>query len=180
VHGLAAQSGGTLRIISEAGAGTTVEIWLPTTSRNADDEPKKAAPAPVETTEPRRILLVDDDFLVMAGTAAMLEDLGHRVVEASSGARALAALRSGAKVDMVITDYAMPEMTGAQLAREIRQSWPHLPIIMATGYAELPDEEAASFRILNKPFLQNDLAQQISEVSKQNANLVFLDAARRG
>jgi CheY-like chemotaxis protein len=79
-----------------------------------------------------------------------------------------------------ITDYAMPEMTGAQLAREIRQIWPHLPIIMATGYAELPEEEASSFRILNKPFLQRDLAEQVAEALKQNANLVFLDAARRG
>ena len=90
------------------------------------------------------------------------------------------ALRAGAKVDMVITDYAMPEMTGAQLAREIRQTWPHLPIIMATGYAELPEEEASSFRILSKPFLQEEMATQISEVLKQNANLVFLDTVRRG
>ena len=100
--------------------------------------------------------------------------------QASSGARALDALRAGAKVDIVITDYAMPEMTGAQLAREIRNSWPHLPIIMATGYAELPDEEASHYRILNKPFLQHELAEQISEALKQNANLIFLDAARRG
>ena len=97
---------------------------------------------------------MDDDFLVMSGTAAMLEDLGHLVVEASSGVRALDALRAGAKVDVVITDYAMPEMTGAQLAREIRHNWPHLPIIMATGYAELPDEDAPGYRILNKPFQQ--------------------------
>ncbi len=180
VHGLAAQSGGTLRIDSEFGVGTTVEIWLPTTNQDAEDGRTRPQPAPIENVPPCRILLVDDDFLVMAGTAAMLEDLGHRVIEASSGARALDALRAGAKVDMVITDYAMPEMTGAQLAREIRQTWPHLPIIMATGYAELPDEEASSFRILNKPFLQRDLAQQISESLKQNANLIFLDAARRG
>ena len=180
VHGLAAQSGGTLRINSEFGAGTTVEIWLPTTNLDAEGGRKQMPPAPVENIQPCRILLVDDDFLVMAGTAAMLEDLGHRVIEASSGARALDALRAGAKVDIVITDYAMPEMTGAQLAREIRNSWPHLPIIMATGYAELPDEEASHYRILNKPFLQHELAEQISEALKQNANLIFLDAARRG
>ena len=180
VHGLAAQSGGTLKITSEFGVGTTVEIWLPTTQQDAEGNRKEVPPAPPEPAQPCRILLVDDDFLVMAGTAAMLEDLGHRVIEASSGARALDALRAGAKVDMVITDYAMPEMTGAQLAREIRQSWPHLPIIMATGYAELPEEEASSFRILSKPFLQDEMAAEISEVLKQNANLVFLDKARRG
>jgi len=180
VHGLAAQSGGTLKITSEFGVGTTVEIWLPTTQQDADSNLKEAPVVPPEATQPCRILLVDDDFLVMAGTAAMLEDLGHRVIEASSGMRALDALRAGAKVDMVITDYAMPEMTGAQLAREIRQTWPHLPIIMATGYAELPVEEASSFRILNKPFLQDEVATEIAEVLKQNSNLVFLDKARRG
>jgi CheY-like chemotaxis protein len=74
----------------------------------------------------------------------------------------------------------MPEMTGVQLAREIHTSWPHLPIIMATGYAELPDDEASNFRILNKPFLLDDLSREISEALKQNANLVFLDSARRG
>ncbi len=180
VHGLAAQSGGVLRMSSEPGTGTTVEIWLPTATQNADAGRREMQPEPVEQTQLCRILLVDDDFLVMDGTAAMLEELGHRVIEASSGARALDALRAGAKVDMVITDFAMPEMTGVQLARQIRQEWPHLPIIMATGYAELPDEEASSYRILNKPFLQHELARQIAEALKQNANLVFLDAARRG
>jgi len=180
VHGLVAQSGGRLRIRSEYGKGTTVEMWLPTTNQNAESARNKTQPAAAEEAQPCRILLVDDDFLVMSGTAAMLEDMGHRVVEASSGAHALDALRAGAKVDVVITDYAMPEMTGAQLAREIRHNWPHLPIIMATGYAELPDEEAMSYRILNKPFLQRDLAEQIAAALAQNTNLVFLDAARRG
>jgi signal transduction histidine kinase len=179
VHGLAAQSGGTLRIRSEFGSGTTVEMWLPTTSQTADGARNEPAPEPAEQAQPCRILLVDDDFLVMSGTAAMLEDMGHRVVEASSGSRALEALRDGAKVDVVITDYAMPEMTGAQLAREIRRNWPHLPIIMATGYADLPDKEASFYRILNKPFLQRELAEQIARALAQNANLVFLDAARR-
>lgn len=180
VHGLAAQSGGTLRIRSESGVGTTVEIWLPTTTQSVDRGMESSPSRPAEKATPIRILLVDDDYLVLAGTAAMLDDLGHSVIEASSGARALDALRAGAKVDMVITDYAMPEMTGAQLSREIRQMWPALPVIMATGYAELPDEEAANFQILNKPFLQHELAEKISEGLKRNANVVFLDAARRG
>ena len=130
VHGLAAQSGGTLRINSEFGIGTTVEMWLPTTSQEADGAWNKTSPVAHEHAQPCRVLLVDDDFLVISGTAAMLEDMGHRVVEASSGARALDALRAGAKVDVVITDYAMPEMTGAQLARRsvtagriCRSSW---------------------------------------------------------
>lgn len=90
---------------------------------------------------PCRVLVVDDDPLVTASTAAMLEDLGHSVIEALSGPRALDMLRLGANVDVVITDHAMPGMTGTELARQIRQVWPRLPIILATGYAELPNGE---------------------------------------
>jgi len=179
VHGLAAQSGGTLRISSVLGRGTTVEVWLPITTQIPQGR-ETADPALMETSQRAHVLLVDDDFLVLAGSAAMLEDLGHRVIEASSGARAMDALRSGAKVDVIITDYAMPEMTGAQLAREVRGSWPHLPIIMATGWAELPDDETSNYLILNKPFQQRELEARIAAAMKQNANLVFLDAARRG
>jgi signal transduction histidine kinase/CheY-like chemotaxis protein len=170
VHGLAAQSGGTLRITSEFGSGTIVEMWLPVATGYAETEPPVKLPHLIKPSQPCRVLLVDDDFLVLSGTAAMLEDLGHRVIEASSGARALDALQAGTKVDLIITDFAMPEMTGVQLARRIRQSWPQLPIIMATGYAELPDEEAPNYRLLNKPFLQHELAEQITGVLNQNSN----------
>jgi signal transduction histidine kinase/DNA-binding response OmpR family regulator len=179
VHGLAAQSGGTLRIRSAPGEGTTVEVWLPTTDQAAAAAQEAAKPPPDETG-PLRVLLVDDDVLVMGGTASLLEDLGHRVIEASSGARALDALRSDAKVDIVVTDYAMAGMTGAQLAREIRRQWPGVPVIMATGYAVLPDDEASHHHILNKPFTQRDLAEAINAVTRRNSNLVYLDRARRG
>ena len=96
--------------------------------------------------------MVDDDPLVAASTAAMLEDLGHPVIEALSGARALDMLRLGAKVDVVVTDHAMPGMTGTELARQIRQHWPSLPIILATGYAELPNGEDPGLPRLAKPY----------------------------
>ena len=85
-----------------------------------------------------RILVVDDDSLVLSNTTAMLEDLGHTVVEASSGDRALDILTSQVAVDLVITDHAMPHMTGLQLIEEIKDNWPNLPVILATGFAELP------------------------------------------
>jgi signal transduction histidine kinase/ActR/RegA family two-component response regulator len=163
VHGLAAQSGGRLRIDSEPNKGTRLELWLPMA---------KTAPAPVpvdthvEKVAPRigacRILIVDDDLLVMTGTSAMLEDLGHMPIEAHSGAEALAKLESGTAVDIVITDHAMPAMTGLQLARSIQEKHPGLPIILATGYAELPvDPASLGILRLAKPCTQYEIALAI-------------------
>src|SRR4029079_8312671 len=100
------------------------------------------------------VLVVDDDPLIAASTAAMLEDLGHTVLEALSAARALDTLRLGAQGGSVVTDHAMPGMTGAELARQIRQTWPSLPIILATGYAELPNGEDPGLPTLSKPYPQ--------------------------
>ena len=80
------------------------------------------------------ILAVDDDALVLLNTAAMLEDLGHTVLEAASGKDALEILRREPRIDLVITDQAMPHMTGSDLAAAIRAEKPDLPIILATGY----------------------------------------------
>jgi CheY-like chemotaxis protein len=110
----------------------------------------------------------------------MLEDLGHTVVEAMSGARALDLLRLGTKVDVVVTDHAMPGMTGTELARQIRQIWPNLPIILATGYAELPNGEDPGLPRLSKPYVQEELAAQVAKVTAEaGANVISLDSARR-
>ena len=163
VHGLAAQSGGAMRITSQPATGTTVELWLPMSEAAAV---AKSLPRPASFGDhaagPYRVLVVDDDPLIVASTAAMLEDLGHVVIEALSGARALDMLRLGAKVDVVVTDHAMPGMTGSELARQIRQHWPSLPIILATGYAELPNGEDPGLPRLSKPYLQEELAAQIA------------------
>jgi CheY-like chemotaxis protein len=110
------------------------------------------------------VLVVDDDLLVAAGTAAMLEDLGHRVLEANSGHQALDALRrEGRGIDVVITDHAMPGMTGLELARHIQQVYPLLPVILASGYAEI--EDVAEYGVLPrlaKPFRQSELAAVIA------------------
>jgi CheY-like chemotaxis protein len=172
VHGLAAQSGGRLVLKSHEGEGTTAEIWLPAS------EAKDAAPAKrtckVDASEVgsgiRRltILVVDDDALVLQNTAAMLEDLGHRVMEASSGREALNYLSRAYSVDVVITDQAMPGMTGAQLAEAIKRQWPHLPVVLATGYAELSSKLDPNLIKLSKPFRQDALARAVTE-SMQNA-----------
>jgi CheY-like chemotaxis protein len=111
---------------------------------------------------PLVVLAVDDDSLVLMNTTTMLEDLGHAVFEATSGKQALEILRREKTVDLVITDQAMPRMTGAQLAEAIRPEWPNLPIIVATGYAELPPGPDAGLSKLAKPFRQEDLAQAIA------------------
>jgi signal transduction histidine kinase len=180
VHGLAAQSGGAMRITSQPGDGTSVELWLPLSeaAAMADVLPQ---PALFGTTgRSYRVLVVDDDPLVVASTAAMLEDVGHVVSEALSGVHALDLLRLGTKVDVVVTDHAMPGMTGSELARQIRQHWPELPIILATGYAELPNGEDPGLPRLSKPYLQDELEAQIAKVvGGTPTNVIPLDAARR-
>ena len=165
VHGLAAQSGGLLRISSEPNVGTAIELWLPmaeaeAAAPGADIEVVSPIPAPYTGT--CRVLIVDDDTLVMTGISAMIEDLGHTAIEAHSGAEAVAKLASGVEIDVVLTDHAMPAMTGLQLARYIRESYPELPVILATGYAEIPGD-AASLGIprLAKPCNQYEIAMAI-------------------
>ncbi|HEX6113651.1 MAG TPA: ATP-binding protein [Geminicoccaceae bacterium] len=161
VHGLAAQSGGALRLSSRPGAGTSAELWLP----RAQAAPARvsAAPSRAAPQVPRSctVLLVDDDALISMATCEMLKDLGHRVVEASSGSRALEILRAGTPIDVVVSDEAMPNMRGTQLAAAIRASWPDLPIILATGYAELPKGSELKLPLLRKPYGQQDLAAAI-------------------
>jgi len=98
----------------------------------------------------------------MTGMSAMLEDLGHTPIEAHSGAEAIAKLASGVGIDVVITDHAMPAMTGLQLARYLQERYPDLPVVLATGYAELPGD-ATSLGILRlaKPCNQYEIAMAI-------------------
>jgi len=161
VHGLAAQSGGRLRISSELDKGTTVDLWLPAAESDAVSLPRDRR-GEIPATRPCKVLLVDDDTLVITGTSALIEDLGHTSIEAHSGIEALAKLGSGVEVDVVITDHAMPVMTGLQLLKAIKERYPELPVILATGYAELP-AEPASFGVckLSKPCSQQDIALAI-------------------
>jgi PAS domain S-box-containing protein len=167
VQGMAAQSGGALQLASSQGGGTTVRLFLPLArGRPAVARPdrKSAAPVPVPKTPRLTILIVDDDTLVRTGTAAMLEDLGHLVIEAASGAEALCVLSKRMPVDLVLTDYAMPEMSGADLIQRIADRFPNLRTIFASGYAEAnwAAIDAASIR-LPKPFNQDELAAAISK-----------------
>jgi signal transduction histidine kinase len=143
VHGLAAQSGGTLRLESVPGRGTTVSIWLPVATTGVGRPLVEAAPSAGSGTPPHRILLVDDDRLVREGTRAMLEDIGHHVLTASSGAEALELLRDGASVDLVVTDHIMPGLTGLELATRLEEAHPGLPVLLASGFADVSETETS-------------------------------------
>lgn len=166
VLGTAEQLGGSLTLQSEVGRGTTATLWLRTSEQGPDVATIESHPASVATTAlPLAILAVDDDALILMNTVALLEDLGHTVVEANSGREALKQLESGQLFDLIITDHAMPHMTGGQLIAEASTRWPHIPIILATGYAEMPDGLPPGVRRLGKPFWQADLEKAIAEVT---------------
>ena len=165
VHGFAAQSGGRLVLDSRPGAGTVAELWLPRADAAAATPGAGPDGADLPPPGPARrcsILVVDDDPLVLASTSSMLEDLGHTAVAVASGQEALERLDQMAGCDLVITDYAMPGMTGLQLASELGRRQPHLPIVVATGYAELPAAEMDGLVRLAKPFGQEALTRAIA------------------
>jgi PAS domain S-box-containing protein len=162
VHGLAEQLGGTFTLKSRQGEGTTAELWLPVATGQAPAEGIEVAPRKTaEYRESLTILVVDDDSLVLTNTVAMIEDLGHIALAADSGAEALALLRRDDRVDLVLTDQVMPQMSGLQLADAIKAEWPDLPVIVATGYADLPPGGGIDFPKLSKPYTQAQLAHGI-------------------
>ncbi len=168
VHGLAEQSGGRLVLKSEPGEGTTASLWLPVVAGAAQADP---GAAPVDASAGAAltslsVLAVDDDALVLMNTAAMLDDRGHHVTMAYSAKEALAILRRGKRFDLLITDQGMPGMTGAELIEIVRAEHPDLPIVLATGYAELPPGVAADVPRISKPFMQNHLLQAVKEAVK--------------
>ena len=166
VHGLAEQSGGRLLIHSKPGEGTAMEMWLPLAERGTEPVSPAARSERAESDDghPLTILAVDDDSLVLMNTLAMLEDLGHRVLSASSGPEALA-IAEREPVDLVITDYAMPTMNGVQLLDALRKRNPDLPALLATGYAELPAGVGGDLPRLAKPFLQDDLRRALRSLA---------------
>ena len=170
VHGFAEQSSGRLILHSAKDRGTTAELWLPVAK--ASQQPVVPAQAvAAKSVRPLKVLAVDDDALVLMNTVAMLEDLGHTVFEAYSGNEALEILRRQDSIDLVVTDQAMPKMTGTELAKVIRSEWPDILILLATGYADLGPRDEIGLAKLTKPFLPRDLAAAILRMNPPRRKL---------
>lgn len=132
--------------------------WLGYT--RLDEGPSMDTPA----MKPATVLVVDDDALINIGTVDMVQDLGYRAVEAYSGSEALDILARNSEVGVIITDYAMPGMTGLELADRARALRPGLPVLLATGYGELPNGDVSDLPRLTKPFQQADLVTYLKSV----------------
>ena len=164
VYGFAKQSDGAFRLQSKLGKGTRAEIWLPRATDMgliATDEVEPAEePTPSQSL---RILLVDDHEEVRGTTAALLAELGHSVTEAANGTEAIAALKKNGSCDLLISDYAMPELSGTDLVRELRKVHRGLPCIIITGYAdgEAVDGRPDDVMVLSKPFTPAKLSEAI-------------------
>lgn len=179
VYGFAKQSGGAIHIESRIGEGTRVEIWLPRAPAVSQEQAPSAAISPakkVQEVRPLQILLVDDHVGVRETTRALLKEFGHEVAEASDGASALDCLTSDPlRYDLVITDYAMPLISGTEVVERAREIRPGLPGIIITGYAAAasiarrPDDVP----VLTKPFTPDQLGQAIGDAcaSSQGAAL---------
>ena len=168
VYGFAKQSNGAFRILSEVGKGTTAELLLPR-APHADDiaaAPPKEEPR-AQLSRKLRILLVDDHAEVRSTTAAVLEDIGHEVVEAAHGAEALKRLEGGdCSYDVMISDYAMPHLSGTEFVRSARELCPNVPALIITGYADADTikDRPEGVEVLLKPFTANKLELVLSRI----------------
>jgi signal transduction histidine kinase/CheY-like chemotaxis protein len=172
VFGVAKQSGGGVRIDSAPGAGASVRVFLPRTASLPQSEGGEAPEPHAAAGNDLRVLLVDDDSAVREVTAGILQDLGYRVVEAGSGGAALDLLDRQAEVDLLLVDFAMPGMNGAEVAREVHARRPDLPILFVTGYADTEALAAAGDDgILRKPFMEKELAAKLRSVLRVDETL---------
>ncbi len=166
VLGFAKQSGGGVRIESRVGEGTSIHIYLPRTKAKAEERsPSAPAIAAHKDAPDARILLVDDDHAVREVTSTTLRDLGYSVVEAGSGGAALDILAREPTIDLLIIDFAMPGMSGAEVARQARAKRPTLPILFITGFADRAALAGVSeTHIVGKPFVNDELATKLRSI----------------
>jgi signal transduction histidine kinase/ActR/RegA family two-component response regulator len=176
-YGFARQAGGTVTIDSPCGtatpAGTAISLYLPRATSVPDNA--RAATAPGGRMKRLRVLVVDDDPHVRASTADMLRELGHEVREAANGVDALDVLRDTPDCDLMLADYVMPQMTGLQLADQVRARFPGVPVLLMTGYAESAVRHAwaeQGYHMLQKPFRSEELASALQNV------MAFADTER--
>jgi PAS domain S-box-containing protein len=161
-HGFAHQAGGTVKITSTLGHGTTVTIYLPrTTGVVVDTMPSELSNAPARTGT---VLLVEDNPEVASASANLLEQLGYLVRWVPNAEAALEEIERNS-IDLVVSDIVMPgRMDGLGLARAIKEKRPELPILLATGYSEAAQNVRADFPILRKPYQMHELSRALAEI----------------
>ncbi|MDA9465166.1 response regulator [Bradyrhizobium sp. CCBAU 53415] len=165
VFGFAKQSGGGVKIRTATGEGTSVSVYLPRAA-NVSQAPGQTPKSETASgrASAKTILLVDDDSAVREVVGVMLEELGYSVVSVGSGAAALDILAGPEQFDALIVDYAMPAMSGVEVAKKAHGLRPHLPTLFATGYADLKAlEEIHHARLIRKPFQEEELARRLHE-----------------
>jgi CheY-like chemotaxis protein len=165
VYGFAKQSGGSVRVRSAPGAGTTVELFLPRSLAPEPEALRAAQPSPPPSEE-TCILVVDDDEDVRSMSAGALRDMGYRVFEAPGAADAIALLQNRS-VDLLFSDVVMPgSMNGLELSKQARKIQPGLAVLLTTGYADSFDRSPSDARIqvLAKPFRPSDLGKRIRQI----------------
>lgn len=167
VRAMARAAGGDVTIDSIVGEGTTIHLWLP----RAEAAPDRLASTARPLVTPRRLMLVEDDPEVRAVVAAQLEAAGHSVVVQASARAAVAALEAGARFDLVLTDYAMPDLSGIEVAGRVHACCPEMPVLLITGFAEIGDSPVG-LPVLTKPFTGDQLYAAIA------AALAIPDSAR--
>jgi PAS domain S-box-containing protein len=167
VHGLAAQLGGTMRISSEVGVGTNVDLWLPVSADQVSSADERTEA--IANSHCGSVLLVDDEPLIRMSTADMLTDLGYSVTEANSGEAALKVIDEGFVPDILITDHLMPGITGTELVSRVRQQAPATIVLLVSGYADF-EGIAPDLPRLTKPFRESDLAHMLEELTGSPVN----------
>jgi PAS domain S-box-containing protein len=161
VHGFAYQAGGLVTLASELGEGTTVTISLPRDQCGIVPDRSPRAESPGTGT----ILLVEDNPDVAAASTGLLEQLGYAVRWASNAEEALAEI-DGDGIDLVFSDIVMPgRMDGLALAQAIREKYPRLPILLATGYSDALRKVSLGFQVLRKPYEIHELSQALAKVA---------------
>jgi PAS domain S-box-containing protein len=172
VYGFAKQSNGAFRLETELGTGTSAELWLPRAPRSALREAEPAPEPESRPLRPLKVLLVDDHPEVRSTTAALLEDYGHEVRQAEDGAAALTALKKRkCDFDLLITDYAMPHLSGTDFLREARLLCPDVAALLITGYAEIEmiRDRPANVEVLLKPFTPTKLEAALARCCGEEA-----------